>query len=419
MQSDSLKTKPGSLVIFTADWKKDQQELSIILEARDLDKDFKPKQEAFKADLSKSLVEVQNSLKLSLRIEETQDDSTEITKRSSRQAVSWKAAVNRKRRRIDEVILNYGASSYREIARESGCHVSSVKAAFVAKQLGRPTDEYQYNNLHSQVIESIVDGLIQDPANKYMSIGDLKRMVETKQAGCRVSRKWISTRLKSHGLRYLKLQRQRKAGDKRKFNVEDLKQVVWTAAQAWKGQEELLLYMDEVEFPLNNTADYCWCKPDDKPVYNRRVLEQSLHVIAICSSHSMVAFQIFTNKITREAVHFFLSEVIKRQAADKKITILLDNAAWHVAKLIKESSMASHLLYNVAYCWEANLIENAFSKLKSLWRRRKVVDTMEEEIDSLVRIMLDGASEADFKGYRRQYLRQLLVLVQDRLNSVS
>jgi hypothetical protein len=403
--------------MFTEDWKKDQGQLSVILEARDLDVNFKPAQAAFKADLSKTVVEVQGSLKLSLLIEETQDDSKEIVKRSPREIVSWKAAVNRKRRRIEEVILNYSASSYREIARESGCHVSSVKAAFVAKQLGRPISEYQYNNQHSQAVQSLVEGFIKDPANKYMSIGDFKRLVETKQAGCRVSRKWISSKLKSHGLRYLKLQRKRIAGDKRKFNAEELKQVIWTVTQAWKSQDELLLFLDEVEFPLNNTADYCWCKPDEKPVYNRRVLEQSLHVIAICSSQSLVAFQIFPDKITKEAVHFFLTEVIRRQAADKKVSILLDNAGWHVAKLIKDSSMSDHLLYNVAYCWEANLIENIFSKLKSLWRRRKVVDTVEEEIDSLVKIMLEGTSETDFRGYRRQYLRQLLVLVRDKLNS--
>ena len=77
MLNDSVKTRPGSLVIFNEDCNKDQAHLPVTLEARGLDKDFQPKQEAFKADLSKSLAEVQDSLKLSLRIEETQGDSRE------------------------------------------------------------------------------------------------------------------------------------------------------------------------------------------------------------------------------------------------------------------------------------------------------------------------------------------------------
>ena len=71
------------------------------------------------------------------------------------------------------------------------------------------------------------------------------------------------------------------------------------------------------------------------------------------------------------------------------------------------SKMREVLLFNVAYFWESNLIEITFSKMKSLWRQRRVAKTLEEEVETLVRMFRRGWSGRDFAGYRRQYYRQL------------
>jgi transposase len=129
-----------------------------------------------------------------------------------------------------------------------------------------------------------------------------------------------------------------------------------------------------------------------------------------------LAAQIYLEKINKEATYYFLTEVLKRTPADKPLVVLLDNAGWHKANVVSKSSFAKFLLFNVPRCWEANLIENCFSKLKDRWRRRPLrVDLRGEtdlqgEVDYLAELLMEGSSEEDFSGYRRQYLRQLIGL---------
>ena len=59
--------------------------------------------------------------------------------------------------------------------------------------------------------------------------------------------------------------------------------------------------------------------------------------------------------------------------------------------------MSEVLLFNVAYCWESNLIENTFSKIKCLWRKRKVAEDMEDEVKTVVKMFRRGWSK---RGYR-------------------
>ena len=133
----------------------------------------------------------------------------------------------------------------------------------------------------------------------------------------------------------------------------------------------------------------------------------NLHVIALCSQRGFVAFQVHSREPNKEAIHFFLSQVLQRFKPQKKVVILLDNAGWHLANLVMESHMSRVLLFNVAYCWDSNMIENTFSKMKSLWRQRRVAGTFEEEVETLLEMFRRGWTEGDFAGYRRQYYRQL------------
>ena len=177
--------------------------------------------------------------------------------------------------------------------------------------------------------------------------------------------------------------------------------------------QETILFLDEAEFPLVNTSDYCWSKPDGLPLYNRRPTAGSLYVIALCSQERFLAVQVFTENVNQEGVYYFLTEVFKKFESKERLVILLDNAGWHVANLIKKSLLNKLLLFNVSRCWETNLIENTFSKLKSLWRRRRIAENLQEEIYNLVEILLKGTTREDFDGYRRQYLRQVVHLAEN------
>lgn len=144
------------------------------------------------------------------------------------------------------------------------------------------------------------------------------------------------------------------------------------------------------------TSEYCWLRQEEQIIHNTIESNESLYVIALCSQTRFVAFQVHTTESNKESTHYFLSEVLRR-LDQEKIVILLDNAGWHQSNLVLKSSMSEVLLFNVAYCWESNLIENTFSKMKCLWRKRKVAEDMEDEVKTVVKMFRRGWSK---RGYR-------------------
>ena len=185
--------------------------------------------------------------------------------------------MNQKRQRISEVIMRTGLITIKDIAKATSCHVSTVKATMAQLQVRGCLAEYQYNNEHSQTIHDQIKNCIADPSNRYFSASDIKRKIPP------CSKKFIRKKLKQAGLRYLRLKRERMSGDPRRFDKTELQSVIWTAVQAMAKNQETILFLDEAEFPLVNTSDYCWSKPDELPLYNRRPTAGSLYVIALCS----------------------------------------------------------------------------------------------------------------------------------------
>jgi hypothetical protein len=97
------------------------------------------------------------------------------------------------------------------------------------------------------------------------------------------------------------------------------------------------------------------------------------------------------------------------------VTVLLDNAKYHTSLFINQSSIGKYLVFNVAKCWELNMIEVFFSKIKHRWQTRAVVRRREDEVEQLIRMFRECQVAEDFGGYRRQYLRN----VQEILRNVK
>lgn len=111
----------------------------------------------------------------------------------------------------------------------------------------------------------------------------------------------------------------------------------------------------------------------------------------------------------------FLTTFLSKWRSSGKLVILLDNAGWHVANTILKSEFSQLLLYNVPKMYQLNLIELTFSKAKAEWRKRPTMETIEEEIRSLVRIFNEVIPQKGFAGYRRQYLRQAKQIIERNL----
>jgi hypothetical protein len=366
---------------------------------------YRPVQEVFKADLrmkKEKVIELLRDLQKKEKEPVKMDEERNIGKGiGRRQKLSRREQVNALREEISLSINSTGFKSYKDVARRVCCHTSTVKSVYLQMTLHGQPREYQYNNLHSQGTVQRLDNLINQPANQFLTTMDYKRRVPT------CSKKYLRRKLKASGRRYVKLKRERKVQIEKRWNKVVLKRVIWTAVQAMAREKEAILFLDEAAFPCNQTTDYCWVRKGERVIYNRREKTETLNVIALCNQKGYVAFQVHSREPNKEAIHFFLTQVLERLKDMKKVVILLDNAGWHHSNLVEKSKVRELLLFNVAYCWESNMIENTFSKMKSLWRQRRVARTTEEEVETLVGMFREGWSKSDFAGYRRQYYRQL------------
>jgi hypothetical protein len=396
----------------------DERNISLDLVARHTDEAFIHKQKPFSPDLKMKTEEVKAILECLIKSEGREQNQKRIQnslpcqivdernlapipKAKKAEKISWEQQVNNKRSKILEIIQNSKLSTISAIAKAACCHASTVKSVFDQLQLLKGIQTYRYQPGHDQKTHNALRECIEDPANIYAAASDIKRTVP------QCSKKFIRAALRATGRRYLKSRRERKVPNKREYSAQQMKQVLWTSVQAFARNDETLWFLDEVEFPLNLSSDYCWSKPEQTPVYNRRPMQQSLYVIAVCSQERFIAIQVYSHSINQEALHHFLVQVLGRTKENKRIAILLDNAGWHKARSITTSSMGNLLLFNVSYMFELNLIENCFSAAKAEWRRRPVAVSYEAEVKEVVRIFTE-AKENRFAGYRRQYLRNLI-----------
>ena len=317
------------------------------------------------------------------------------------QKVSREEAVNIKRENIRRVIFESNLTTIKDIAEASCCHASTVKEFFDRLQLTRHVPLYTYPNTHPQHTNHTIQSVIEDPSNKFYSTSDIKRIVP------QCSRKYIRRQVKRLGYRYLKTERQRRDPKLREYKESELNDTIAMSAQAMLQNDDTIFFLDEVEFPLNITSDYSWCKTDQRPLYNRRDDESSLYVIALCGLDGFRAVQVFENDINKEAILYFMSVFLQSIGKDKKIVILLDNAGWHHAKLLRESGVQCVFWYNVPRMYELNLIEIAFSAIKSEFRRRRAMMSRDEEVEMIIKLFMNEENEKRFYGYRRHYLRNL------------
>jgi hypothetical protein len=402
LKESDQKTRPCTLVIFNTS----ERVLDLRLACRQLNIEYQHPLKLFKPDVKMKKEEIEDIL-TSLAQEEKR--KTKDNQKKRREPVSRKDQVNLLRTQLSMLITDTNCQSFRSLAKTASCHPSTARSVFLQIAVSGGPINYDYNKQHPQEQVQALDEQIADPGSLYFTTQDYKRRAPL------FSKKFIRKRLKASGLKYKKLSRQRREPQERRFNPTELKKVIWTVVQAMANGDDTILFLDEAAFPCMQTSEHCWMRKGQEVVYNRRKSDETLNVIALCSQSGFVAFQVYTADINKQAIHYFLTQVLDKLDTKKKLVILLDNAGWHQSNLILKSSMKELLLFNVAYCWETNLIENTFSKMKSLWRTRKVVNDLDKEIDSLVEIFRSSwhrEGEEDFDGYRRQYYRQLTALLK-------
>jgi transposase len=325
--------------------------------------------------------------------------------RRAKDKKSWKQKVNLQRDLVRADMEAGRVRSLDEMVDRLGCHKSTARRLRDRQFFLRHIPGYEYNNQRPPEVAQNIIGLMTSDEGRYFSTSSVKqRMPE-------VSKKFVARTLRQNGLRYRRIRHTRPP---RHFDQAEVCRVLSTALPAFDRADESLLFLDEVIFPLNHTPTHCWRHKDDTgDGYKERTqCKTQLTCIALCSKTRVIAVQLHTEEMQAQAIIHFLTEVLQRHRTTDKVVVLLDNAKYHSAQLVRESNVGPYLLFSVPRCWELNLIEVLFSKAKEKWRRRISVRCAEEEASQVVKVFRECQVAADFAGYRRQYLRNALIVLK-------
>ena len=319
-----------------------------------------------------------------------------------------KDIINRKRKFIQRVVKNQAVRNISQIARFTKTSKEMVKNVLSEMEQFGEISLYEYNNLHDREDEEALVRTIEGIQDSFLTVAEIKRKHP------KFSRKMILRFLHDSGYRYRMIPKKRLKPNKNKPNSTRICRVISHIAQAVTDPNTIMLYCDEMKFPLYQTADKKWARFDtemqDLPVYNRRYEDTKLQLtaIALCSLEKFEAVQIFKGEVTGPDFLYFLNQTISRMDPSKNYSILVDNASWHKADIISKAKASDFLFFNEARMFQLNIIENAFSFVRHAFRIREHLFTMEEEANTIARIFFDKQNVNRFKGLFRNHLRMLL-----------
>lgn len=235
-------------------------------------------------------------------------------------------------------------------------------------------------------------------------------MSDIKRVHPSFSRNKILDIMHGMGLRYKALPRRRKHPTTPKPNQAKIDCVISHIAQGLVDETVEVFYCDEMKFPLFQTSTHSWtCQEDSqRSVYNRREDDRMLTAIVLCSTQRFVAVQVFCKEVTGPDFVFFLNNVVGRLPQTKQYTIIADNASWHHASIVEKTKVSKFLYFNEPRMFQLNMIENAFSFIRAMFRKRPIVDGLVAEAMLIVNLFFDPSNEEKFKGILRNHIRQLM-----------
>ena len=317
---------------------------------------------------------------------------------------SRKEKVNKKREFIRRVLTHQANLNLREVARYTKSCWNTVKSVRNEMLMFGQLIPYEYNFLKTPEELTLLHETIEEVQDSGMGVVDIKRIHPT------FSKKKILEELHGRGLKYIPLPRQRKVHSTQIPSSTRVCRVISHLCQGLADNTAEVLYCDEMKFPLFQTSTHSWTNlpQEERGVYNRRPDERLLTAIALCSTKGFVAVQVYSKEVTGMDFLYFMNKAIASLPIGKTYTCLLDNAGWHHSNRVTTSEVSKFFFFNEPRMFQLNIIENAFSFVRSAFRKRPVVETIEEEAKEIVRIFFEEENERRFRGLLRNHLRQLI-----------
>ena len=320
-------------------------------------------------------------------------------------ALTWKQKVNNKKAFVKRVIANQTYSTVTDIAKFTQTSKDFVKKVMRELRAFGDIVPFEYNNLKTEEEKERLDMTLDQVEDTYMTVNCIKRLHPS------FSKPKIMKALHDRGLRY-RLMRTVSSKPPRIPNSTRICRVISHIAQALCDPNTSVLYVDEMKFPLRQTAKRKW-QHKDLPVElalveNARPVEKTtLTVIALCSLYKFEAIQVFSGEVTAVDFVYFLNQAMAQLPPRQSYTIVADNATWHKADLVSVTKVSKFLYFNEPKMFQLNMVENAFSYIRHAFRIRRTVETVEEEIKLIVNMFFEEGNIKRFKGYYRNHMRML------------
>ena len=319
--------------------------------------------------------------------------------------------INKARLRIAAYLERQTRLNFKDACRHTGYSFAMVKKVHRDMLFQGQPQYFTYPNLKPPHELEAIDQTVRKVEGTYSTITDIKRVLPG------FSKRWISRKLRSTGLRWRKMVRKRKKEKKEQPEPTAVFEVVSHIVQALNNPNVDMYYCDEMHFPLFQTADNHWTKPGKSAemVYNRRAVplpDHKLSAIAMCSLDSFCAVQIYKKDVTAEDFLFFMQEALKKMPQGRQVTVLADNATWHTSPKVVDTVAGKFIHFNVSRLFQSNAIETSFSFVRADFRKRPTVEKLEDEASLVLSAFFDPRNIERFRGVERNHLRSLKKLLE-------
>lgn len=313
-------------------------------------------------------------------------------------------------------------SSPKEISREAKVSLTLIRKISSLQQI---SPDY-INNFFSfdygpESVQRLFTSIIKN-AGVFWSSQVLR--VLARKEGCILSLPQTRKVLKSLGYRYL--------SNRRSFHRANQRTKVLLKTEAEKDQflrvtslllhgalsrHYLTVFVDEMTLNLNQTPLFMWKKGQTIPITREDSPHERTQIVAIvaCSSDEILGYQFFQTSVRASDFSFFmiqLDQSIATSHPECMISYLMDNSPVHTLYHLEQTSIPEKVIFNVVGLSSINLVELLFSKMRYLFRSRFKKQSYFEELKQLLELFTEGNKQKDFRGYSRQWLRNLNLILK-------
>ena len=333
----------------------------------------------------------------------------------SRRGVAYRSKVNKRREKAAMLIEVDPGVNLTKVARLSGVSYKGVRRIYDQIRLTGSYERFDYTNKHKNEDIDHLDYDLDGISNGFRTVSDLKNRNPS------FSRRYILSALHKRGFLWRMVPRAKRIEKQKEPNSMNICHVIRVLSYSHFFDDVTVLFVDEMKLPLFQTPDWHWRRTgqEDPARFNIRPLTQTITAIAMCSIHKFEAVQLYETEVKTVDFTYFLEKAIDQLPFGKKYMVLLDNATWHHGKFIHKSKVAKFLIFNEPRQFRLNLIENAFSYVRALYRRRAVTNDLKEETKSIISIFLGQDCERKFPGFLRNHIRQLKIMFEKHSERVE